>query len=116
MLVQRKRRRSLSPGFSLLWEAIQFELNADSRLIEGGTVSQGIAEHRATDRTEQERRKTSMTRSSFNRMIVSSAASIWGDLSHGGECLRIGTASSSSMRGKTVSHWLPPLSIFAHEP
>lgn len=95
-LVQRRRRSALSPRLSLLQAAIQCERGADSRAIEGGTVSQGIAEHRATDRTGQKRRKTSMTRSSFNRMIVPSAASIWGDLSHGVDCLRIGTATAAA--------------------
>lgn len=37
-----------------------------------------------------------MTRSSFNRMIVSRAASIWEDLSHGVDCLRIGTATAAA--------------------
>lgn len=36
-----------------------------------------------------------MTRSSFNRMIVSSAASIWGDVSHRVHSLRIGTATAA---------------------
>lgn len=109
--VQKGRRGALSPGFPLLQAAIQCERSADSRAIEGGTVSQGIAEHRATDRAEQqERRKTGMTCSSFNRMIVPSTASIWGDLSHGVDCLRIGTATAAAAcKEKTVSH--SPLSL-----
>lgn len=91
-----QRSRSLSlplcecacPRFPLLRgaAAIQCERSADSRAIEGGTAPERIAEHRATDRAGQERRKTNMTRSSFNRMIAPSAASIRGDLSHGVHC------------------------------
>lgn len=53
-----------------------------------------------------------MTRSSFNRMIAPSAASIWGDLSHGVRCLRIGTATAAA-RTEKLSLSLsisPPLS------
>ncbi|CAB1433816.1 unnamed protein product [Pleuronectes platessa] len=101
--VHRGRRGALSRRCSWLRAAIQCERAADdSRAIEGGTVSLGTAEHRATDRAEQQQEEggeTSMTRSSFNRMIVSGAASIWGELSRGVDCLRIGTATSSQQGG-----------------
>lgn len=58
-----------------------------------------------------------MTRSSFNRMIVPSAASIWGDLSHGVRCLRIGTATAAARTEKlSLSLSLTPsLSLSAYE-
>ena len=53
-----------------------------------------------------------MTRSAFNRMIVSSAASIWGDLSHGVDCLRIGTATAAACKGGNRLSLSPTVSLY----